>query len=325
MRARPLTIASAMNPSAANGSISGQSAAKWCELRIATAAMPWRRALSRSSGALARSAGCAKPLRASVATSPGAASVDDRHCPAVDPAAFQRRDIARQAQQSVADGAVALGRDDGFGNRPGVFRRYAVAQEDPDDEIGQFIDADGLRHPDILGGAACRHNARQQCAEGEMAKIVIIGGGVIGSVDRLLPGAGRSCRRRGRHRTGPDLRIRRDAARHRRHPPAVHRAREHPHGAVRARDLRPVRDADGGGRRSRADRFPPRGLSVARLRQGRCRFADGELADTDRARCPRRIARPQRGQAPLPVDAGRRHRHRRLLPRRRLHGPALAC
>ena len=44
------------------------------------------------------------------------------------------------------------------------------------------------------------------------------------------------------------------------------------------------------------------------------RFADRELADPDRARRPRRIARPQGRQAPLPVDAGRRHRHRRLLP-----------
>ena len=44
--------------------------------------------------------------------------------------------------------------------------------------------------------------------------------------------------------------------------------------------------------------------------------------DPDRARCPRRIARPQGRQAPLPVDAGRRHRHRRLLAGRRLHGPA---
>ena len=75
IRRRPLTIASAMNPSAANGSMSGQTAAKWCELRIATAAMPWLRALSRSSGALARKAGCAKPLSASVATTPGAASM----------------------------------------------------------------------------------------------------------------------------------------------------------------------------------------------------------------------------------------------------------
>jgi len=71
----PFTIASAMNPSAANGSISGQTAAKWCELRIATAEIPCRRAFSRSSGALARKAGCAKPFAASVATSPGAASV----------------------------------------------------------------------------------------------------------------------------------------------------------------------------------------------------------------------------------------------------------
>jgi len=71
IRCRPLTIANAM----ANGSMSGQRAAKWCELRIATAAIPCRRAFSRSSGALARKAGCAKPFAASVATSPGAASV----------------------------------------------------------------------------------------------------------------------------------------------------------------------------------------------------------------------------------------------------------
>ena len=52
------------------------------------------------------------------------------------------------------------------------------------------------------------------------------------------------------------------------------------------------------------------------------RFTDRELADPDRARRPDRIARPQGRQAPLPVDAGRRHRHRRLLAGRRLHGPA---
>ena len=75
IRCLPFTIASAMNPSAANGSISGQTAAKWYELRIATAEIPCRRAFSRSSGALARKAGCAKPFAASVATSPGAASV----------------------------------------------------------------------------------------------------------------------------------------------------------------------------------------------------------------------------------------------------------
>ena len=74
MRRRPLTIVSAMKPSAANGSMSGHSAAKWCESRIARAAMPCPRALSRSSGALACNAGWAKPLTASVAISPGAAS-----------------------------------------------------------------------------------------------------------------------------------------------------------------------------------------------------------------------------------------------------------
>src|SRR5215471_1988929 len=62
IRCRPFTMANAINPSTANGSISGQTAAKWCELRIATAAIPCRRAFSRSSGALARNAGCAKPL-----------------------------------------------------------------------------------------------------------------------------------------------------------------------------------------------------------------------------------------------------------------------
>jgi hypothetical protein len=69
-----LTIASARKPSSANGSMSGHSAAKWCESRIATAAIPCRRALSRGSGALAHRAGWAKPLAASVVTSPGAAS-----------------------------------------------------------------------------------------------------------------------------------------------------------------------------------------------------------------------------------------------------------
>jgi hypothetical protein len=55
--------------------MSGQTAAKWCELRIVTAEVPWFRAFLRSSGALARKAGCEKPFAASVATSPGAASV----------------------------------------------------------------------------------------------------------------------------------------------------------------------------------------------------------------------------------------------------------
>jgi hypothetical protein len=88
-----LTIASTMNPSAANGSMSGQTAAKWCELRIATAAMPWLRALSRSSGALA------------------ARRAAQSRCP--------RRSRPAQAphQQSMTGRAVALGRHDGLGDR----------------------------------------------------------------------------------------------------------------------------------------------------------------------------------------------------------------
>ena len=49
--------------------------------------------------------GCAKPFAASVDHQPGGGVGDDRHRPAVDPAAFQRRDIAQQPQQAVAGGA----------------------------------------------------------------------------------------------------------------------------------------------------------------------------------------------------------------------------
>jgi hypothetical protein len=50
----------------------------------------------------------------------------------------------------MAGGTVALGRYDRFGNRSGVFPQDPVAEEDPDHEIGQFIDADGLWHRAIL-------------------------------------------------------------------------------------------------------------------------------------------------------------------------------
>src|SRR5262249_38925230 len=50
IRCRPFTMASAINPSTANVSMSGQTAAKWCELRIAAAAIPCLRAFTRSSG-----------------------------------------------------------------------------------------------------------------------------------------------------------------------------------------------------------------------------------------------------------------------------------
>jgi len=54
----------------------------------------------------------------------------------------------------------------------------------------------------------------------------------------------------------------------------------------------------------------------------RHRRTDGELAGADRARRPGRTARPQGGgQASLSVNTGRRHRYRGLLTRRRLPGP----
>jgi glycine/D-amino acid oxidase-like deaminating enzyme len=47
-----------------------------------------------------------------------------------------------------------------------------------------------------------------------------------------------------------------------------------------------------------------RRLFVARFRKARHRFADRQLADPNRARRPGRIARPQGRQAPLAVNAG---------------------
>jgi hypothetical protein len=46
----------------------------------------------------------------------------------------------------MARGAVSLGRDDRFGNRPDVFPRDSMAAKNPDNEIGKFTDADGLWH-----------------------------------------------------------------------------------------------------------------------------------------------------------------------------------
>jgi hypothetical protein len=54
------------------------------------------------------------------------------------------------AAAGMADGAVALRRDDRFGNRSGVFPRDTMAEENPDHEAGQFTDADGLWHRTIL-------------------------------------------------------------------------------------------------------------------------------------------------------------------------------
>jgi hypothetical protein len=58
IRCLPFTMASATNPSAANGSMSGQTAAKWCEMRIATAANPacgpFRKPVAHSSARLAK-------------------------------------------------------------------------------------------------------------------------------------------------------------------------------------------------------------------------------------------------------------------------------
>ena len=49
---------------------------------------------------------------------------------------------------------------------------------------------------------------------------------------------------------------------------------------------------------------PPRRLFMARFRKARHRLANRQLADPNRARRPGRIARPQGRQAPLPVNAG---------------------
>jgi hypothetical protein len=48
---------------------------------------------------------------------------------------FRRRDIARQPQQAVAGGAVALCRDHGLCDRCDIFRREAVPDKDPDYEM----------------------------------------------------------------------------------------------------------------------------------------------------------------------------------------------
>jgi hypothetical protein len=44
----------------------------------------------------------------------------------------------RQPQQAMTDGAVALRRDDRFGNQSGVFPRDTMAEENPDHEVGQI-------------------------------------------------------------------------------------------------------------------------------------------------------------------------------------------
>lgn len=82
---------------------------------------------------------------------PGGRVDDDRGCAAIYPAAFQGRDITRRPQQPVTGGAVALGRDNRFGNRTGVFCRDPVSEQDPGHKIGQFDDADGPWHRIIVG------------------------------------------------------------------------------------------------------------------------------------------------------------------------------
>jgi hypothetical protein len=105
--------------------MSGHNAAKWCESRIATAAMPCCRALSRSSSGLACKAGWAKPSAASAATSPGAASITTGTARPATPTALQRRDIAGQPQEPMAEAAIAFGDDDGPGQRDRIVLRDA--------------------------------------------------------------------------------------------------------------------------------------------------------------------------------------------------------
>ncbi|MNE46283.1 hypothetical protein D3C80_1406100 [compost metagenome] len=63
-----LTTLRATRPSSANGSTSGHSAAKWCELWIASTAIPALRALATNSSRAAANAGWAKPPAASTRT-----------------------------------------------------------------------------------------------------------------------------------------------------------------------------------------------------------------------------------------------------------------
>src|SRR5262244_3912855 len=94
----------------------------------------------------------------------------------------------------MPDGAVALRRDDRFGNRSGVFPRDTMAEENLNHEVGQFTDADGLWHRTILRRKEYHHGrtkwlglllagtTRGNTRPGrKMPNIVIIGGGVIGS------------------------------------------------------------------------------------------------------------------------------------------------
>src|SRR6516165_7959378 len=135
-----------------------------------------------------------------------------------------------------------------------------------------------------------RTAGRAAGGEGKLAKSVIIGGGVIGSsIAYHLAQAGDA---------GDVLVVEPDPTyefaatpRHRRHPPALHGTRKYPHVAVWARNLRPVRDIDGGRRRARPDRLPSRRISLARLGQRGYRRADGELAGADRTRRAGRTAR----------------------------------
>ena len=195
-----------------------------------------------------------------------------------------------------------------------------MPDKDPDHEIGQFVYADGLWHRAIVGSLPAR--TTRGCAGGEMAKVVIIGGGVIGSsIAYYLALAGHAA----------------DVVILEPDPTYEFAASPRATGGIRQLFTVPenIRMAQYGhelygnfeqlmavdGDPAPID-LPPRTLSVAGAREMGRRFSDGELADPNRARRPDRIARPQGRQAPLSVDAGRRHRYRRFLARRRLYGPA---
>src|SRR5436305_6606049 len=80
----------------------------------------------------------------------------------------------------MAGAAVALGCNHRVGHRRGVLSQHPVARQDSGDDIGQFGDGDGLLHLAILARFPPAQRAGRAC-EVEMAKIAIIGGGVIGS------------------------------------------------------------------------------------------------------------------------------------------------
>jgi len=89
-RCRPLTIASAMNPWSANGSMSGHNAANRDRRNPLAARLVAERRRARTQSRLGEAVGSIGRDQ------PRCSAGNDRHSPVVHPAALQRRDIAGQ-------------------------------------------------------------------------------------------------------------------------------------------------------------------------------------------------------------------------------------